>query len=280
MTAASVPLPASTITVVREAADGFEVLMMQRSHRSTFVPGAYLFPGGGVDASDHDIEAQHQCSGLDDQQASRILNLERGGLAFFIAVLRELFEEAGLLLAYDNDGRLVQFNDAQSRQRWEQHRLALNNGERTLTEILKSENLKLAVDKVIYFAHWITPVRETKRYDTRFFMCAAPEGQVPLHDDSELIAHAWMRSAQVLESYHSGAIKMHFPTETTLNEFAGYTSLPALTAGLRAKREIPTWLPRITRRGGRLLPGDAGYDEPDDDEIEAAHAQRNNTDNA
>ena len=101
------PLPAATVTLVRDAARGLEVLMMQRSHSLKFMPGVHVFPGGGLDAADGSPEMQSLCAGLGDESASRALGVERGGLAYWVAAIREAFEEAGVLLAYDRGGEIV-----------------------------------------------------------------------------------------------------------------------------------------------------------------------------
>ena len=100
-----IPLPAATVTLVRDAPLGLEVLMLQRSMALKFMPGAYVFPGGALDPGDDSAELHGLCVGLDDAAASQALGLARGGLAYWIAAIREAFEEAGILLAYDASGR-------------------------------------------------------------------------------------------------------------------------------------------------------------------------------
>src|SRR5471030_1298892 len=101
------PVPSATVTLVRDAERGFEVLMMQRNLKSAFVPGMYVFPGGAIDKEDHAPELQALCARINDVEASTLLGIERGGLAYWVAVIRESFEEAGLLIAYDATDRLV-----------------------------------------------------------------------------------------------------------------------------------------------------------------------------
>src|SRR5215510_6422337 len=124
-----VPRPAATITIVRDLAAGFEVLMMQRNLQSGFMAGAYVFPGGAVDDEDLDPGFYALCTGLDDAQASRRLGIERDGLAYWVGAIRECFEEAGLLLCYDRAGKLLALNDPAPAARFAAHRDGLNAGE-------------------------------------------------------------------------------------------------------------------------------------------------------
>src|SRR5574341_465440 len=187
----AVPQPAATMTLVRDAPRGLEVLMLQRSLSLAFMPGVHVFPGGALDAADDSPALRALCVGLDDAAASRMLGLERGGLAYWIAAIREAFEEAGILLAYDARGRIVPLNGTAA-ERYRAHRRALDAGHRDFTEFVLSEGLRLAVDRLRYFGHWITPVNSPRRYDTRFFLAIAPENQEAWHDERETIAHVWM----------------------------------------------------------------------------------------
>lgn len=255
------PVPAATVTLVRDAANGIEVLMMQRNLNSGFVPGAYVFPGGALDASDSAPEMRALCRGISDEQASRALGIDQGGLDYWTAAIRESFEEAGMLIAYDAEQRVIPLNNADVAERFHQHRHGLNHGSRSLLDILRGEGLLLAADQLVYFSHWITPVAAPRRYDTRFFAAAAPPAQEPLHDDKETIAHAWVRPGEALDRHQRGSFKMRFPTVRTLEEFAAYDTTASLLRAMRAKRDIPHILPRITGQGRRLLPGEPGYEE-------------------
>src|SRR4051812_44686969 len=99
-----IPRPSSTLILARDAAQGMEIFMMQRTHRASFQPGAFVFPGGALDAADADPLLAPHCAGFDDGRASKLLNLESGGLAYWVAAIRECFEESGLLLACDESG--------------------------------------------------------------------------------------------------------------------------------------------------------------------------------
>ena len=254
------PVPSATVTLVRDAGNGFEVLMMQRNLKSAFVPGMYVFPGGAIDEEDHAPELQALCARMNDSAASGLLGIERGGLAYWVAVIRESFEEAGLLIAYDAAERLVTLDAPALVERYRAHRHELNQGRRGMLEVLRAEGLTLAVDQLVYFAHWITPVTAPRRYNTRFFVAEAPPAQAPLHDNMETISHVWVRPPQALDQHKKDAFKMRFPTVRTLEEFAAYDSVQSLMQAMRAKRDIPTILPRLNARGKRLVPGEPGYD--------------------
>jgi 8-oxo-dGTP pyrophosphatase MutT (NUDIX family) len=261
-------LPAATVALVRDAAAGIEVLMLQRNLQSGFMPGMFLFPGGGLDPGDAEAAVLARCCGFTDERASSALGLERGGLAYWAAGIREAFEEAGVLLAYDDGGTLVNPGHPRRIGRFEEYRRRLNAGEQNLAEMLEHEHLQLAVDRLTYFSHWVTPITAPRRYDTRFFIAVAPSDQEALPDNVEAIHHVWVEPRHALERYHAGEYKMRTPTLRTLEQFAPYTSADALIAALKARPVAPAILPRIGPNGERLLPGDAGYDE-----LAAAEAQ-------
>lgn len=257
------PLPAATVTLVRDAPRGLEVLMLQRSHSLAFMPGVHVFPGGALDGADESPELYSLCAGLDDAAASRILGVERAGLAYWIAAIRETFEEAGILLAYDAGGGIVALDEAVA-QRYFAHRRALSGRHGDFAAFARAEGLRLAADRLLYFGHWITPVGTPRRYDTRFFLAVAPEGQQPQHDDRETIAHAWVRPPEAVELCAREALNMRLPTIKTLERFAACTTAAELIAVLSSAGEVKALLPRITRDGRRVLPGDPGYEEAGD----------------
>jgi 8-oxo-dGTP pyrophosphatase MutT (NUDIX family) len=272
-----VPLrDAATVMLVRDApaADdgsgdlgGLEVFMLRRNLKSDFVGGAYVFPGGGVDDHDRHVNLEPVCEGRSDLDASAQLGLESGGLAFWVAAIRESFEEAGVLLAHGPDGTMMRLDDPVTAARFAEHRRAVDSGERRLVEICADENLCLAVGTMHYFAHWITPVGAPRRYDTRFFVGRGPDAQVPLHDDREVIANLWVKPSDALARHRAGDFEMVFPTVRTLMALERFDSADDLLAAAAAVGEVPTILPRIVAdqadEGGVriVLPGDPGYDD-------------------
>jgi len=262
---ADVPLrDAATVMLVRDASDGLEVFMLQRNLQSDFVGGAYVFPGGGVDDSDRHADLDAVCDGRTDEAASRQLRVAHGGLAFWVAAIRECFEEAGVLLAVDANGDTVRFDDAEVERRFAAHRRAVDRGERRLVDVCVEEGLRLDVDRIYEFSHWITPVGAPRRYDTRFFVAEAPDAQVPLHDDREVIDNLWVRPSDALERHRAGDLSMIFPTIRTLESLERFATAADLLDAAAAIDHVPAILPRIVEHESGLrilLPGDPGYDE-------------------
>lgn len=259
---------AATVMLVRDAADGagpgIEVFMLRRNLNSDFVGGAYVFPGGAVDPEDRHANLDPVCVGRSDADASHQLGIDRGGLAFWVAAVRECFEEAGVLLAHDGNGELVTFADPQVDARFQVHRAAVDSSERRLVEICVEEQLQLAVDTMYYFSHWITPEGAPRRYDTRFFVTRAPVGQVPLHDDRETIANLWIRPAEALARHRAGEFDLVFPTMRSLVALDRFASADEVLAAAALIQDVPAILPKIVEdeTGYRiLLPGDPGYDD-------------------
>jgi 8-oxo-dGTP pyrophosphatase MutT (NUDIX family) len=258
--------PAATVMLVRDNAEGtgIEVLMVQRNLNSDFVGGAYVFPGGAVDPADSTEAVERRSGGRTDANASEILGIPNGGLAYFIAVLRECFEEAGILLATDPAGTMLRLDDEATAERFAEHRHKLNNRECTFVEIAEAEDLHLAVQDVAYFAHWITPEGAPRRYDTRFFVARAPEGQVPAHDAGEVIADVWISPQEALLAHQRNEIELIFPTIKNLQAISRFSTVDALLDAAAHAESIPTIMPRITVTGEGvriLLPGDEGYDD-------------------
>ena len=240
--------------------------MLRRHVDSDFVGGAYVFPGGKVDDLDRTADAEEACAGRSDAEASGLLGLEGGGLAFWVAALRECFEEAGVLLAYGEGDRgvLVDASVPEVHERLRRRRAEVNAGTVGFLDACRSEGLRLAVDRVHYFSHWITPEPAPKRYDTRFFVTALPPGQVPVHDDHETTDTVWVRPADALERARAGEFDLIFPTMKNLEAIGRFATSVELLEAAAAVERVPTVLPRVVadERGFRiLLPGDPGYEE-------------------
>jgi 8-oxo-dGTP pyrophosphatase MutT (NUDIX family) len=232
------PRDAATVMLVRDRRDGIEVFMLRRNLTSVFVAGAYVFPGGAVDASDGAPEIASRCRGRADADASATLGMPLGGLAFWVAAVRECFEESGLLLAADAEGEPIALADIATAVRFDEHRAELNAGRRSLADICACEGLHLDLGAMHYFSHWITPEGAPRRYDTRFFLAAAPPGQVPLHDNQETIAHLWIRPGEALRRHYAGDYEMIQPTVETLKVLDGFDRSEALLAAV-ARTEWP-----------------------------------------
>ncbi len=218
-----------------------EVLLLQRHHASGFVPGAYVFPGGRVDEAD-DVPA-----------ATSLLAraLPPGALAglepppaFWLAALREVFEETGILLASDAAGRPAP--DAASDRTLAGWRERLLGERAALAELLEAEGLLPALDDVVYFAHWITPVAEPRRYDTRFFLARLPAGRSATADAREMTDALWLTPAEALRRFREGALPLVFPTVKALEALAPYATVSAALDAFRG-RPVEAVLPRLVR---------------------------------
>jgi glyoxylase-like metal-dependent hydrolase (beta-lactamase superfamily II)/8-oxo-dGTP pyrophosphatase MutT (NUDIX family) len=261
MTAPRMPRPAATVVVARDGERGMEVLMMHRTKVMDFAGGAHVFPGGAVDPGD----AALPCAGLDDAQASRLLDLGSGGLAYWTCAIRECFEEAGLLFAYAGADLVrldapVGVDDASALRR------ALLSGSTSFGAIVASLGLRLAADRLAYLSHWITQAGRPRRYDTRFFIAAAPGHQRPMHDDGETVAHEWIVPRMALDRHERGRMQLLFPTIKTLELLAGFGRVADALDYARTPRPMPPMSPRLAtgRDGPRLLvPGDYAYAEVD-----------------
>lgn len=264
----SVPIrPAATVMLLRDGHDGVEVFMMQRTLNAAFARGQYVFPGGKVDDADHGEAFEPMCDGLDDAQASERLGVERGGLAWLVAAVREVFEEAGVLLARRSDTNdVVSLDDPEVAGRYGEARHAIHEGRLPLAEFCAQEDLLLLVDRIHLVDHWVTPMGERRRFDTRFFVAAAPSAQHPLHDDKETIASLWVRPGAALAMWRAGDLQMFPPTIASLEWLSPFGGADAAIAGA-ARVGIPdVVLPRlVVDESGRLVgikrPGDDGYDE-------------------
>ncbi|MEW5864640.1 MAG: MBL fold metallo-hydrolase [Pseudomonadota bacterium] len=229
------PRPAATIILLRDGAHGPEVFMLQRSKGSAFLPGAYVFPGGALDASDHDVRAARRVRGLGDAEASARLALASGGLAYWIAAARECFEEAGILLAVDAAGAPV----APERVARLAHlRQPMNAGRLSFAELLEREDLYVPGDAIVYFSHWITAAGRPRRFDTRFFIALAPEGQDGVHDASETVHSFWISPREALARHERDEIEIIFPTRSSLGDLARFPSAGAALDYARSLGDI------------------------------------------
>ena len=249
---------------LRDGANGYEILMLRRNLNSDFVGGAYVFPGGGVDDADGDPSSRRLAFGLTDDAASRRLGLERGGLAYYVACLRELFEEAGLLIACHDDGARVAFDDEALIDRLATSRRALNAGTLEFTTMMEREGLRLDLRGLEYLAHWVTPAGMPRRYDTRFFVALAPAGQVAAHDAGETVDDRWIRPIDALDAHARGEFEIILPTIRNLQAIAHFETATQVLAHARSLENIQEVKPRIVTHEGELrilIQGDDGYDD-------------------
>lgn len=258
------PRPAATLILVRDSRQGVEVLMMQRTHQAAFAPGGYVFPGGALEADDDHASFSTHCDSMDDATASRLLGLEQGGLSYWVAAQRECFEEAGILLARGKEGVMLRSDGLPHEERLATMRKELAGSEATFAELCQSHGITLALDQLVYFAHWITPAGSPRRFDTRFFIAVAPEAQVPVHDAGETIGHTWVRPSDALSRQRAGEINMMFATINVLESLARFQDVKTLMAHARSVKAVPTFRPRVASKEGArcvLVQHDAAYAE-------------------
>ncbi|HSP57177.1 MAG TPA: MBL fold metallo-hydrolase [Halomonas sp.] len=226
--------PAATLALVRDAEQGLEVLLLQRTWKAAFLPGYFVFPGGAVDAND--TACQAIMTGIGDLSISQTMSLDEGGADYLIAAVRECFEEAGLLLAVDPQGRVPERGDAVLAM----PRDALNRAEVSFFAFCRDHGLSLPLDRLAYLGHWVTPEGLPRRFDTRFFVAVAPEGQPVLPDGTEVIDHAWLTPQQALEDHRCGRRQLGFPTRRTLRILADFETTDALMLHAHATPPKPS----------------------------------------
>lgn len=223
------PRKASTIALVRGDGSGLEVLLMKRGASDRFLPSYYVFPGGAVDPQD-------KYSGTEQREVYPGINAdhERDNLLTHImAGIRETFEEAGILLAYDSNGR-IPGPDASN---YSLYREQVFKGELKFQDFLTGHDLTPAFDMMHYLERWITPAYFPIRYDARFFAARCPDNQHVSHDGDELVETLWIPPAQALKMNKTGKIKIVLPTSETLRHLSQYSSADALFTGLEQKEK-------------------------------------------
>jgi 8-oxo-dGTP pyrophosphatase MutT (NUDIX family) len=235
---------AATVVLLRDTVRGPEVFMTKRPGGAVF-PDLHVFPGGKVDESDF---APEVLAGLEADHADGLLGLAAGGLRYWVAAIRECFEECGVLLAY-RDGALVRWRDRAEMERFHHYRQRLIDGELSMTELCRHERLRLAADRVFYFSHWITPEVAPKRFDTRFFVAAMPEAQQTVAHQDEIVDDVWIRPADALSAHAAGDWQMIAPTLTTLSCIAAYPTTEHLLAAVRAESHLDGLTDSLRQQG-------------------------------
>ena len=228
--------PAATAVLLRDGAASLEALLLRRHRSSGFVPGAYVFPGGRVDAADADPATLALLDGREPGAEP--------DASYIAAAVREVFEETGVLLARDAAGRPAPDAREPEIARW---RAALLEDRATLADVLGALGLRVAAADIVYCAHWITPVAEPRRYDTRFFLARLPDGAEASVDEREMTDAVWLPPAAALERFRAGRLPMVFPTVHTLESLAPFASVAAALDAFRGCVVAPI-LPRLVRR--------------------------------
>jgi len=255
------PRHASTVVLLRDADErpGVEAYLLRRQKTMAFAAGMYVFPGGAVDPRDEAL-AESSWVGPPPGDWARLLTADvRLATALVCAAVRETFEESGVLLAGTSADDVVADITGED---WEADRLALLDRSLSLAEMLDRRGLVLRADLLRPWAHWITPEVEPRRYDTRFFVAALPEGQRTRDVGGEADRVAWMRPRAALDAYEGGEIGLMPPTAFTLMEMAAFDSVAEVIAAGDA-RDIQPVLPKIVLTDDDeariLLPHHEGY---------------------
>ena len=249
------PRPASTILLLRDStAQEIEVFMMVRHYEIDFNSGALVFPGGSVDKGDKEIIAAPELYSGGE-------GLDEATLSFRIAAIRETFEESGILLARPKGSKTLV--DAVKASAIEAaHRADLCDSKISFLKVLTDNGMVLALDELVPYAHWITPEGMPKRFDTWFFLAAAPPEQAGAHDGKESTDSIWVSPREALEGGETGRFKLPFPTTRNLIKLGKQGNVQAALDDSRGK-SVVTVQPIMTKNnGGRQLriPLEAGYD--------------------
>ena len=244
----AVPRAAATVVLMRESAAGPEVLLLRRNRATGFVPGAYVFPGGRVDAADGEDALAECWDGLTREDAAGRLGLgpdaDPPAIAYYGAAVREAVEETGLLPGVvaargagggELSGKAVR--DA---------REALLGAGVPFARVLRRLGARLDGAAVEYIAHWVTPVVEPRRYDTRFFAARVPRGAAVVYDEREMTDAVWLTPHAALARHRDGRLPMIFPTIRTLEDLCDFETVDELLAYYRS-RVITRVQPEIVR---------------------------------
>ena len=229
--------PSSTIVVLRDGNSQPEMLMVKRRAGDAF-GDSYAFPGGVVDADES--AARNFCLGISAVQANATLNVPGGGLDYYSAGIRELFEETGVLLARDGAGRWACDGSLSPDLREK-----VDRGLLPWPEFLEGQTLRMACDALQYFAHWETPLEFPKRWTTRFFATMLPAGQTACHDGIETTDSRWMSAAGALSEEKNGQIRMPYPTIKTLEKLQEFDSIDDLFAWILQEQSAGITLDRL-----------------------------------
>jgi 8-oxo-dGTP pyrophosphatase MutT (NUDIX family) len=257
------PRPAATVVVLRDSSRGPEVFMVRRHEGTAFMGGAHVFPGGRVDDADAGGDAAW-CDGL-DHAARQLGDLPPAdAVAYHVAAARELFEEAGVLLARGSDDKFVSLAGVDVHARFSRYRADVHSARATLRAIVEGEGLRLALDALIHFAHWVTPPIDTRQFDTRFFMTRVPPDQTPVHDDRETTHSSWTTPVETIAQAMNDDIVLPVPTWTTIRELEAFVSVDEALAWARARR-VDRRMPLLVEHNGvrmLVLPGDPLHPDP------------------
>jgi len=233
------PRYASTVVLLRpNDGGGFEVLLTRRPAQMRFLGGYYVFPGGTVHQNDYSPSMLTRCRGLDGAEARRILGGTHdpdAALGHWVAVVRELFEEVGILLCVAESGALIDLRDDAVQKRIELKRRAIVQKKSGFAAFLESENLFCDLSRAVYLDHWVTPEIYSMRFDTRFYLAALPAHQASLASSEEVTHSVWIQPAAALAQIHRRDFPILPPTTVVLERLARIGSWSRLRASYKLR---------------------------------------------
>ena len=235
-------IPAATVLLVRDHNSTVEVFMIKRAMKTNF-GGAWVFPGGKVDSSDEIKNISKYSPLLNDEEASKRLGIKSGGLIYWIACIRECFEESGILLA-DNEQKKISkgWFKGSDEEIVNQYKKQLLQGKDVFLELIDKFDLTLSTNEIAYISHWITPKIEKRRYSTRFFIARCPN-QLATHDGLEGVESRWLEPKVALDLYKSGKFPMIMPTIKNLELVKDFQDTQTLLLSMNDK--LITDIPKV-----------------------------------
>jgi len=247
---------AASVVLARDGEAGLELFMLVRHHQIDFASGALVFPGGSLDPTDSDPRLRAVSDGVAD--------VSDEDCRLRVAAAREAFEECGVLLARLNGSDAI-VDGATATALGARYRTALEAGEVGMADIAEREGLRLALDQLVAFAHWITPAYMPKRFDTHFFVAAAPLDHTLAHDGREAVDSVWITPDQAIAEADAGQRKVIFPTRLNLQKISQSRTVGDMLARSRTD-PVVTVLPTVSKRDGQRImhiPIEAGYGAAD-----------------
>ena len=233
------PLPSSTVLVLREERGYPEVLMVLRKKNTSF-GASYVFPGGLVEKSD--TKEEEELNPQEKELFNKRMDIDKGGFAYYSAAIRELFEEAGILLCKYKNGNYPDIIDL------DRYRDDLNSGVLDWNRFLRDHHLYMDIDNLIYFSYWITPLMLSKRFTTRFFISRLPLNQIPSHCGDEVIDSRWINPRSALIARRRKEINIPHPTAITLMQIREFETIDEILewASKISDEGVPCYFPQLT----------------------------------
>lgn len=246
----AVPVPAATILLLRDAPGGLEVFMVKRHHQIDFVAGALVFPGGKVEKGDADAELNEFFDGAENWTDTM--------RAMGAGAIREAFEESGILLA--RDARHGDFVTSERLADLQHYRTLLDKRQAVLADVLREEKLRLALDQLVHFAHWITPANMPKRFDTHFFLASSPIGHAGSHDGRESVDSIWITPNSAISDRKKWNVI--FPTKLNLMKLDSSKTVDQAITKARTTPVLPVtpWIENGPEGQMLRIRDDAGYE--------------------